>query len=223
MKIESIILAAGFASRFKFKDRSYKKFLLPFERSTILNYIIVGMINAGISKINLIVDENADISEINSVTFLDSTISEYTNFSNQDLLIEDSSLNFEVELDAIDVDEVSDFQVILNYQVTSRTWQQKDFSWFSNDAENGKSYWQIQLENNTEISNGDNIEFYISASDYTGIEYLDDNSGNNYEVAIESNLSTQTVVVSFSLDLNETQAYSVSLQGNMLRLWSLEG
>ncbi len=63
--MESIILAAGYSSRFNFDDTSYKKYLLPFERSIILNYIIVGMINAGISKINLIVDENADISVIN--------------------------------------------------------------------------------------------------------------------------------------------------------------
>ena len=69
MKIESIILAAGFASRFKFKDRSIKKYLLTFERSNILNYIIVGMIKAGIKKINLIVDLNTNRSEIQESCF----------------------------------------------------------------------------------------------------------------------------------------------------------
>jgi len=67
--MESIILAAGFSSRFGFENSSYKKYLLHFEKSTILNYIIVGMINAGISKINIIVDENADISEIQESCF----------------------------------------------------------------------------------------------------------------------------------------------------------
>lgn len=67
--MESIILAAGFASRFNFDNSSIKKYLLPFERSTILNYIIVGMIKAGITKINFIVDEKADISEIQESCF----------------------------------------------------------------------------------------------------------------------------------------------------------
>ncbi|MCD4819372.1 MAG: hypothetical protein K8S23_11840 [Candidatus Cloacimonetes bacterium] len=166
---------------------------------------------------------NSDISEINSVTFFDSTLSAYTNFNNQDLLIEDSSLNFEVELEGIDTDKVSDFQVVLNYQITTRTWFQKDFSWFSNDTGNCKSYWRIELENGSEISNGDSIEFYISATDYTGNEYLDDNSGNNYNVAIDSNLTTQPVTVFFSLDLVGTQAYSVSLQGNISPLSWITG
>lgn len=62
--LESIILAAGYCSRFKFKDSSYKKYLLPFERSNILNYIIVAMYKAGISKVNIVVDDLVDISDI---------------------------------------------------------------------------------------------------------------------------------------------------------------
>ncbi|MBD3342896.1 MAG: NTP transferase domain-containing protein [Candidatus Lokiarchaeota archaeon] len=64
MTTESIILAAGYSSRFNFKDNSYKKYLLPFERSTILNYVIVGMIYSGIDKINLIVDAHAKTTKI---------------------------------------------------------------------------------------------------------------------------------------------------------------
>ena len=62
--LESIILAAGYCSRFNFKDSSYKKYLLPFERSNILNYIIVAMYKAGISKVNIVVDDLVDISDI---------------------------------------------------------------------------------------------------------------------------------------------------------------
>lgn len=62
--LESIILAAGYCSRFNFKDSSYKKYMLPLERSNILNYIIVAMFNAGITKINIVVDELVDSSNI---------------------------------------------------------------------------------------------------------------------------------------------------------------
>ena len=62
--LESIILAAGYCSRFNFKDSSYKKYMLPLERSNILNYIIVAMKNAGINKVNIIIDNNVDISII---------------------------------------------------------------------------------------------------------------------------------------------------------------
>lgn len=62
--LESIILAAGYCSRFDFKDNSYKKYMLPFERSNILNYIIVAMDKAGIKKINIVVDNSVDISKI---------------------------------------------------------------------------------------------------------------------------------------------------------------
>ena len=63
-KLESIILAAGYSSRFNFDDDSYKKYLLPFERSNILNYVIAGMIVAGIHKINIVVDDNVRQTQI---------------------------------------------------------------------------------------------------------------------------------------------------------------
>ena len=71
--LESIILAAGYCSRFNFKDSSYKKYMLPLERSNILNYLIVAMYKAGINKINIIVDENVDTSVITNSfnTFID--------------------------------------------------------------------------------------------------------------------------------------------------------
>jgi len=63
-KIESIILAAGYSSRFNFDDESYKKYLLPFERSNIINYIIAAMVKAGISKINIVVDDKVSQTQI---------------------------------------------------------------------------------------------------------------------------------------------------------------
>lgn len=61
---ESIILAAGYSSRFNFENDSYQKFFLPFERGNILNYVIVGMIKAGIEKINIVLDNKTDITQI---------------------------------------------------------------------------------------------------------------------------------------------------------------
>lgn len=60
MKIEAIILAAGFSARFNFKNTSFKKFLLPLKKTIILNYVIIAMYHAGIRKITIIVDENVD-------------------------------------------------------------------------------------------------------------------------------------------------------------------
>ena len=61
--LESIILAAGFSSRFK-EDSSFRKYLLTFERSNILNYVILGMTNAGISRINIVIDDKTEKSKI---------------------------------------------------------------------------------------------------------------------------------------------------------------
>ncbi len=58
--LESIILAAGYCSRFNFDNSAFKKYMLPLERSNILNYIIIAMQKANINKINIIVDEKAD-------------------------------------------------------------------------------------------------------------------------------------------------------------------
>ena len=62
--MESVILAAGFSSRFNFSDFSFKKFFLPFKKTFILNYVIAGIFVAGIRKINIVVDEKVDKSQI---------------------------------------------------------------------------------------------------------------------------------------------------------------
>ena len=62
--LESIILAAGYSSRFNFEDSSFRKYLLPFERSNILNYVIMSMTKAGISRINIVIDDKTEKSQI---------------------------------------------------------------------------------------------------------------------------------------------------------------
>ena len=64
VELESIILAAGYCSRFDFKDSSFKKYMLPVDRSTILNYIIIAMQQAKIEKINIVVDDKVDVLDI---------------------------------------------------------------------------------------------------------------------------------------------------------------
>jgi len=61
---ESIILAAGYSRRFKFDNETYKKYMLPFERSNLINYIIAGIVKAGISKINIVVDDKVSQTQI---------------------------------------------------------------------------------------------------------------------------------------------------------------
>ncbi|MHA1147610.1 MAG: NTP transferase domain-containing protein [Promethearchaeota archaeon] len=84
--MESVILAAGYSSRFKFEDDSYKKYMLPFEKSNILNYVILGMIHANIERINIIVDNNIDQQEISKSCF--------NFFDNLDLDCQEFKLNF---------------------------------------------------------------------------------------------------------------------------------
>ncbi|MFX1375551.1 MAG: NTP transferase domain-containing protein [Promethearchaeota archaeon] len=67
--MESVILAAGFSSRFNFEDSTFQKFLLPLKKTIILNYVIAGMYVAGINKINIIIDENVNQSQIISCCY----------------------------------------------------------------------------------------------------------------------------------------------------------
>ena len=54
-KLEGLILAAGYSSRFNFMDSKFKKYFLKLNKSNILGYIIAGMIEAGIRKIKIVV------------------------------------------------------------------------------------------------------------------------------------------------------------------------
>ncbi len=62
--LESIILAAGYSSRFNFEDELYRKYSLTFKRSSILNYVILAMIKAKISKINIVIDNKTKKTQI---------------------------------------------------------------------------------------------------------------------------------------------------------------
>ena len=62
--LESIILAAGHSSRFNFKDKAFRKYFLPMKNSFIINYVIGGMVKAGVQKINIVVDNKENESQI---------------------------------------------------------------------------------------------------------------------------------------------------------------
>ncbi|MFX1321960.1 MAG: NTP transferase domain-containing protein [Promethearchaeota archaeon] len=53
-EFQGLILAAGLSSRFNFMDRRFKKYFLKLKNSSILGYIIVGMIKAGIREIKIV-------------------------------------------------------------------------------------------------------------------------------------------------------------------------
>jgi len=56
-KLEGLILAAGYSSRFEFKDNRFKKYFLKLNDSNILGYIIAGMSKTGIKKIKIVTSE----------------------------------------------------------------------------------------------------------------------------------------------------------------------
>jgi len=56
-KLEGLILAAGYSSRFEFKDNRFKKYFLKLNDSNILGYIIAGMNKTGIKKIKIVTSE----------------------------------------------------------------------------------------------------------------------------------------------------------------------
>ncbi len=62
--MECVILAAGYSSRFKSPDVTFKKCMLPFKASNILNYIILALIKSGIRKVNIILDDKTDKNKI---------------------------------------------------------------------------------------------------------------------------------------------------------------
>lgn len=53
-KLEGLILAAGYSSRFKFIDSRFKKYFLKLNNSNILGYIVAGMTKTGIKKITVV-------------------------------------------------------------------------------------------------------------------------------------------------------------------------
>jgi len=66
-EVEGLILAAGYSTRFKLFGGSFKKYLLKLNNSNILGYIITGMVNAGIRKINIIASKISNKSKYKQI------------------------------------------------------------------------------------------------------------------------------------------------------------
>ncbi len=164
---------------------------------------------------------NSEVTELDSVRFLADSESEFTNFSHNDTLSMGSSLAIEAEITGADVDANSGFEVTLHYE-TQTSSGTKNFYWHLNDAENDLSYWRVTLENGVEIADEDSLGFYLSATDYNGPEYTDDNSGNNFTVYLDGEGTNNDVTVTFTLDLGSNNAENVSLQGSVSPLeWAV--
>lgn len=127
-------------------------------------------------------------NELEAITVLDSTQSDYSNFIHTGVLALDDSLAIEITLDPADSLGISGYAATLNYNTNLKDWQQQNFTWNSNWE--GISYWRTSLQNGTDFQNGDIINFYVTATDYNGPEFTDDNNGNYYTVEVESDLPT---------------------------------
>ncbi len=162
------------------------------------------------------------LSQISGISFLDNSASTYTNFANTDTLSTGSSLYIEAQVNGVDENANSEFSVLIYYTVDDSLWNVKSFDWYSNDTANNKSYWRVSLENSYEISNGDEVKFYLKASDYTQNQYIDDNNGNYYQVSISNNGLARDVTVTFTLIAGALYPDSVSIQGNTAPLsWTI--
>ena len=115
-------------------------------------------------------------------------------------------------MNGVDLYDVSDFNVVLHYNIDALGWEEKDFVWFSNDLVDSLSYWRVELTHGNEILNGDSVSFYITVSDYTSHVFTDDNSGDYYEFEIEG--IAQPVRVTFSLNMGGYVADSIAVFGN---------
>jgi hypothetical protein len=163
---------------------------------------------------------NGSLSMISGVAFFDKTVSEFTNFSQSDSLLTGENVKIEVEINGMDENANSNFSATLTYRKNGGTWINKPFYWYSNNVD--KSYWRVELENGNDIFNGEIIEFYIQATDYTETIYYDSNNGDNYQVSISEFGLSQDVSVTFNLNIGALEAAEIALQGNQEPLsWDL--
>ncbi|HNW99825.1 MAG TPA: Ig-like domain-containing protein [Candidatus Cloacimonadota bacterium] len=138
-------------------------------------------------------------SELQSVQFLQDSQSEFTNFDNGVSMPGNSYLYFEVRLSPADSLDNSHHRATLVYKKNSGDWQESDFAWDNNYQ--GNSYWRYTMRNGTDIVAGDNITFYVTATDYNGPVLIDNNNGSNYHVSLRSATLSQQVTVNFSVDM----------------------
>ncbi len=166
----------------------------------------------GVMDIGVEYWEGVAVSELTGVTFMDSENSAYTNFLNDGTVDADGNIQIEARVDGVDANANSNFNVVLWYQVNGGEMESKALGWASNDGD--YSWWQVMLENGVDVNNGDDVSFYVSAIDYNGPEYADDNDGASYNVRVLSAGTSQDVLVTFSINVGALNADSISVQGS---------
>ncbi len=160
--------------------------------------------------------EGVAVSELTDVFFLDSGTSVYSNFVSGGSVEVDNNIQIEAQVAGEDVNANSNFQVTLYYHVNSGELQSKSFGWASNYE--GNSWWHVMLENGVDVSNGDDVSFYIEASDYNGPVITDNNEGSSYTVSVLGETTSQDVTVTFSINIGALNADSISVQGSVAPL-----
>ncbi len=157
---------------------------------------------------------NAVYDEITAIDFKEANNSSFTNFDPDDILDAGSDLKFEVALTGVDVDDNSSFSATLHYYINSGSEETKALQVTYNDTGAGTSYWQTTLTNGVDIADGDDVEFWVTATDYNGPVVTDNNSFSNYIVSLNAGGLAQDVTVNISVNLGAIPADSVSIQGN---------
>ncbi len=170
----------------------------------------------GVMDIGVEYWEGVAVSELTGVTFVDSDNSAYTNFLAGGAVDAGNNIQIEARVNGVDANANSDFSVELWYQVNGGEMESKALNWASNDGE--YSWWQVMLENGVDVNNGDDVSFYVMATDYNGPEYYDDNEGASYAVSVLSSGTSQDVLVTFSINVGALNADSISVQGSQFPL-----
>ncbi len=160
--------------------------------------------------------EGVAVSELTDVFFLDNETSVYSNFASGGSVDTGSDIQIEAQVEGVDANANSDFQVTLYYHVNSGELQSKTFGWASNYE--GNSWWHVMLENGVEVNDGDDVSFYIEATDYNGPVITDDNDGSSYTVSVLGATTSQDVTVTFSINVGALNADSISVQGSVAPL-----
>lgn len=123
-------------------------------------------------------------TEMTGVSFNPMATSSFTNFNSGDMLNMNSNPQIEIKVSPVDSNANSFYTATLHYNTGTIGWVTKDFSWVSN--QDNYALWQCTLTNGTEVANGNTISFYITATDYNGPLFTDNNNNSNYQVSIST-------------------------------------
>ncbi len=167
---------------YSLKSQEYK-----FVNDTVWEYIDnrTFTLNDSLSSMILpvVYFNNSIPTELSGIAFLQKASSSFTNFNNDDILPAGDSLKFEVRMTPVDIAANSQYSATLRYRILP--WVDFLYKTFTyNNTYGSDSYWQTTLDNGIEVSDGDTIEFYVTATDYNGPIFTDDNSGAFYRVII---------------------------------------